>query len=215
MTIHQCTRCELRFALDAELKEHLDRDHHVPAEALERFSYPTRHEDSPLYRTLSEEPGQARRVLVVANQTLEGQTLRDELTRMAGDGTIAVTLLVPATPSQHVVAGWGGTITANGERVTGHSDLDVPADDAGVAQARYRLRQAVEALANAGVAVRGEVGDPNPVVAVERLLERERFDEIVLSTLPTGLSRWLGADLPARLRRLTGVPVKVLQVTAS
>jgi hypothetical protein len=58
------------------------------------------------------------------------------------------------------------------------------------------------------VNVTGEVGDVNPVRAVDTLLERGmRFDEIVLSTLPVGPSRWLKADVPSRLAREFRIPI--------
>src|SRR4051794_31894659 len=41
--------------------------------------------------------------------------------------------------------------------------------------------------------------------AVERLLERERFDEVIISTLPERVSAWLKRDVPTRVERL-GVP---------
>ena len=56
--------------------------------------------------------------------------------------------------------------------------------------------------------VSGKIGDANPVVATMELWDPMEFDEIVVSTLPTGSSRWLGLDLPHRLEKLTSVPVK-------
>jgi hypothetical protein len=55
--------------------------------------------------------------------------------------------------------------------------------------------------------VEGKVGDPDPVVAVMDMWDPMKFDEIIVSTLPTGSSRWLGLDLPHRLEKLTSVPV--------
>jgi hypothetical protein len=55
--------------------------------------------------------------------------------------------------------------------------------------------------------VEGRLGDPDPIVAVMEVWDPMQFDEIVVSTLPTGVSRWLGLDLPRRLERLTAVPV--------
>ena len=70
------------------------------------------------------------------------------------------------------------------------------------------LEDAVEAMRKAGLEnVEGHMGDPDPIVAVMDIWDPMKFDEIVVSTLPTGASRWLGIDLPRRLRRLTGVNV--------
>ena len=56
------------------------------------------------------------------------------------------------------------------------------------------------------------VGDPDPVAAVGDALRSREFDEVIVSTLPRGVSRWLRLSLPHRLRRMTDVPV--LHVTA-
>jgi hypothetical protein len=77
------------------------------------------------------------------------------------------------------------------------------------ADARERLHRALEAMRDAGLAkVDGRVGDPDPVVAAMDAWDPMAFDEIVVSTLPTGMSRWLGLDLPHRLEKLTGVTVR-------
>jgi hypothetical protein len=76
-------------------------------------------------------------------------------------------------------------------------------------EARARLDQALVHMSEAGLAkVEGVVGDPDPVVAVMDVWDPMKFDEIVVSTLPTGSSRWLGLDLPHRLEKLTAVPVR-------
>ena len=76
------------------------------------------------------------------------------------------------------------------------------------ADASARLERALEAMRASGLQnVEGRVGDPDPVAAVMDLWDPLKFDEIVVSTLPTGSSRWLGLDLPHRLERLTSVPV--------
>ena len=71
-----------------------------------------------------------------------------------------------------------------------------------------RLAEALEAMRAAGLEnVSGKVGDHDPVVATMELWDPMEFDEIVVSTLPTGSSRWLGLDLQHRLEKLTSVPV--------
>ena len=71
------------------------------------------------------------------------------------------------------------------------------------------LADALEGMRDAGLQnVEGSLGDPDPIVAVMEIWDPMKFDEIVVSTLPTGSSRWLGLDLPHRLERLTSVPVR-------
>ena len=76
-------------------------------------------------------------------------------------------------------------------------------------ESRARLDSALERMRETGLEnVEGKVGDPDPVVAVMELWDPMKFDEVVVSTLPTGSSRWLGLDLPHRLEKLTSVPVR-------
>jgi hypothetical protein len=124
-----------------------------------------------------------KRILVVANRTLCDQHLLDELYRWKADGPIRVHIVVPMS---HPSGMW--------------TDGSVHADAAG------RLRDITETLAIAGIPVTGEVSDAGPAVAVSDVLRRERVDHIILSTLPVGLSRWLGMGTVRRLERM-GVPV--------
>jgi hypothetical protein len=119
-------------------------------------------------------------VLVVANVTAASDELLDALKRRAARGACDFMLLIPAT---------GG---GSAGREAAQEGLDV---------ALTRLRAE-------GLSVEGKVGDPDPVVAVHDLWDPMRFDEIVISTLPTGASRWLAVDLPHRVEKLTGVQVE-------
>jgi hypothetical protein len=72
-----------------------------------------------------------------------------------------------------------------------------------------RLQEALEAMRAAGLEhVSGRVGVQDPIVATMEVWDPMEFDEIVVSTLPTGSSRWLGLDLPRRLEKLTSAPVR-------
>ena len=79
--------------------------------------------------------------------------------------------------------------------------------DRAYALARQRLDRALDHLRLLGATVDGEVGDPNPLEAVRVALGHFAADEILVSTLPRGLSQWLRRDLPARLREGCGIPV--------
>lgn len=66
----------------------------------------------------------------------------------------------------------------------------------------------------AGARVEAVVGDTDPFIAVRTALERSRFEEVIVSTLPRRVSHWLRLDLPARVGRL-GVPVTVIEASQS
>jgi hypothetical protein len=121
------------------------------------------------------------RVLVVANRTAATPTLVACVRERAQRGPCRFTLLVPRPT-------W-----------------DPETDDAQVT-----VELAVPVLTEAaGHPVEARVGESDPEEAVERLLERERFDEIILSTLPERVSRWLRRDVPHRLERF-GLPLTVV-----
>jgi hypothetical protein len=69
------------------------------------------------------------------------------------------------------------------------------------------MERAVEALRELGVEVQGVVGVDRPMDAVMDALREDHFDEVVVSTLPHGVSHWLHIDLPARVARYSGLPV--------
>jgi hypothetical protein len=77
-----------------------------------------------------------------------------------------------------------------------------------VAVAHDRLAEALDRFAAAGLEATGSVGDAYPVHAVADLLRREPFDEVIVSTLPPGLSRWIHQDLPRRIERHVDLPVR-------
>jgi len=127
------------------------------------------------------------KVLVVANRTAESPELLDALRQRAKEGDTAFTLLVPATP--HGVA-WAADMHSGGD------------------EAEQHMQAAVERLKSEGVHVtEGKVGDPDPVAAVQDAVNFGSFDEIIVSTLPGGISKWLKLDLPHRVERVTGLPV--------
>jgi hypothetical protein len=126
-------------------------------------------------------------VLVVANRTAESPELLEALKQRAAQGDATFTLLVPSTP--HGVA-WAADMHSGGSEAEAH------------------MQNAVERLRSAGLDVAdGKVGDPDPAAAVQDLVNFESFDEVVVSTLPGGISKWLKLDLPHRVERITGLPV--------
>src|SRR5258708_4207112 len=68
------------------------------------------------------------------------------------------------------------------------------------AATKVRMTEAMDRLRDAGLKVTGSVGDANPVAAVsDAVLASSNYDEIIVSTLPPGISHWLGQDVPRRV----------------
>jgi hypothetical protein len=116
------------------------------------------------------------RILVVANRTAVAPRLLDEIRRRARDGACEFTLLIPE-------AG----------RRSSHD---------------WRMENALPLLRRAALRcpVDGMVAESDPFTAVREAVAGGRFDEILVSTLPPGASRWLRRDLVRRIERL-GLPV--------
>jgi hypothetical protein len=70
-----------------------------------------------------------------------------------------------------------------------------------------RLEHELARLRDAGAEADGEVVDPLRINAIQKLASREEIDEIIVSTLPRRLSRWMAMDLPHRVRRATNLPL--------
>jgi hypothetical protein len=132
-----------------------------------------------------------RNYLIVANQTLGGDALAAKLTGLAEQGPCSFRFVVPATPRRH-----GITWTEGEAR----------------ARAAWRLTRALSRFEALGVEVTGHVADANPLLAIADMLRRRPADEVILCTLPAGLSRWLRQDLPSRVSRSVPVPVTHLVV---
>lgn len=143
------------------------------------------------------------RYLVVANQSLDSNELMGLVRERVAAGPAEFWLVVPATPVKDLASNampipmpvMGGTPT-----------LPAPPKEAR-RMAQAKLDAAVQKLTAAGVRVSGTVGDPDPLRAVEEAMVGGEFDEIIISTLPARLSRWLHQDLPARLEHRVHVPV--------
>jgi hypothetical protein len=151
------------------------------------------------------------RILVVANRTLGSNDLLQSIRDRMAKGSCQFTLLVPATAHAHRES----TMETLTRRIT---NMPVPeeargAEEADYAHARGRVEFGIEQLQRVGAEVDGEVGDANPVKAVEDALSRRKYDEIILSTLPSGVGRWLNQDLPHKVTRKFKGPVTVVTVS--
>jgi hypothetical protein len=130
------------------------------------------------------------RVLVVAHKTAATKPLLDAVAERAQRGPCVFTLLVPN--SAHGL----------------HKVVDP--EDQGAAEASAVIEHALPLLEEAaGSPMEGIVGAPDPVVAVHDAINLRGFDEVIVSTLPTKLSRWLKLDLPSKISG-AGLPVSTV-----
>jgi GABA permease len=141
------------------------------------------------------------RYLIVANQTLGGDELVELVKKRAKAEPSEFFIVVPATPVMEMVVG------AEAMSVIGGSTVAISTPEHARELAQERLDVALAQLAEAGAKVEGHVGDRNPMRAVETAMKGRKFDEIIVSTLPRRVSRWLRQDLPRRLENKTQLPV--------
>jgi hypothetical protein len=128
-----------------------------------------------------------RRILVIANETVGGQTLRDEIRRRSEGYEEEVLVVCPAlnSPIRH----WA-------------SD-----EDRARANAQLRLDASLARLAEAGIEARGQVGDCEPLQAIEDSVRTFGPDEIIISTHPEGRSNWLEKGVVSGARERFAVPI--------
>lgn len=133
------------------------------------------------------ESSSTARVLVVAHKTAATPALIAAVRDRAAKSPANFTLLVPnAAHGLHKV---------------------VDAEDQDSSEAEHVLALALPLLREAaGAPVEGIVGDPSPLDAIQDAVNINGYDEIILSTLPKTVSRWLHLDLPSKLSGL-GLPV--------
>jgi hypothetical protein len=138
---------------------------------------------SPVRRSA---PGE-RRILVIANETVGGETLREEIRRRAEAYDERVRVICPTLLSRVRYLA---------------SD-----EDAARAQAQDRLEHSLSRLREVGVNCEGEVGEADPIQAIEDALRTFGADEIIISTHPEGRSLWLERAVVTRARERFDVPI--------
>jgi hypothetical protein len=128
-----------------------------------------------------------RRILVVANETVGGRILRETIREKAEGARSQVLVVSPAlnSPLKHWV-----------------SD-----EDSAREAAQRRLDASLARLAQDGISARGEVGDAEPLQAIEDALRTFGADEIIISTHPEGRSHWLEQGLVTKARERFTVPI--------
>lgn len=122
-----------------------------------------------------------RNILVVASETASSPEFLDALSERAREQPTAFSLVCPVAPS--------------GRGVRDQADLEAVV---------ARIREEGLEVASASL------GPPNPCEAVEDVFDREYHDEIIVSTLPPGSSRWLASGAPQQIQRRTGATVRHL-----
>jgi hypothetical protein len=128
-----------------------------------------------------------RRILVIANETVGGHTLRSMILEKSLGVHEEVLVVTPAlnSPLKHWV-----------------SD-----EDQARAEAQERLGESLAKLAATGVQARGEVGDGDPLQAMEDAFRTFGADEIIISTHPEGRSHWLERGVVEKARERFAVPI--------
>jgi uncharacterized membrane protein len=132
-------------------------------------------------------PDGRKKVLVVANETVAGRALRGEVLHRTRDTDADVLVVCPALNSR--IRHWT-------------SDEDRARE-----QAQERLERSLAALAEQGVEARGQVGDDDPMQAIEDALRTFGADEIIISTHPPGRSNWLEREVIVRARERFDLPI--------
>lgn len=130
--------------------------------------------------------------LIVANQTLASPTLTAAVDDRVAAGDARFHVVVPMSPSP------GGLTWDEGEARRA---------------AQQRLDTLLTRLREHGAEASGEIGAADPVDAACDALKGHPVDEVLLSTLPPGISRWLHLDVPSRMRAAVQPPVVVLTAT--
>jgi hypothetical protein len=132
------------------------------------------------------------RILVVANQTVAGRSLLDEIRAHQQDRPTEILVVVPALPHSRLE----------------HLAHDV---DGAIAEARARLDDSLAAMKAAGLQASGTVGDHHdPNAAIEDALRTFAADEVIISTHPPERSRWLESGVVERAE--TEIPLPVAHV---
>jgi hypothetical protein len=140
-------------------------------------------------RTVASRPraDDEKRILVVANETVAGAALRDAIRRAVEGGRANVLVVSPALNSK-----------------LRHWTSD---EDQARAAAEARLRRSIGELEKLGISASGEVGDADPLQAIEDALRTFGADLIVISTHPPGRSNWLEHGVVDSARERFAVPI--------
>ena len=143
--------------------------------------------ERPLLQAPPPHPVGERRILVIANETVAGRRLLSEIRHRSEGARTRVFVVTPAlnTPLKH----W--TSDEDGAR----------------AAAQERLDKSLVAMRQAGIEASGEIGDDDPLQAIEDALRTFAPDELIISTHPEGRSNWLERGVVSGARERFAMPV--------
>jgi hypothetical protein len=128
-----------------------------------------------------------KRILVVANETVGGTALRDEIMRRSEGFDTDVLVVVPALNSR--IRHWA-------------SD-----EDGARAAASERLDRSLTVLRGLGIDAEGEVGEGDPLQCIDDALRTFHADEVVIATHPEGRSHWLERGVVTLARERYAIPI--------
>jgi hypothetical protein len=141
--------------------------------------------------------------LIVANRSLGGHRLEQVmLDRHAATPGTQFHLIVPERGVETYEFTWAagfGVPMAMGTVI-----------EDGLRQTEKRMDEVLEHFRSLGLDITGELGPAPPLAAIEKALEEQPYEEIIISTLPAVFSRWLRMDLPRRAERRFGLPVTTI-----
>jgi hypothetical protein len=143
--------------------------------------------EMPVRQHAAPSPPDEHRILVVANETVGGPELLAVVRDRIGGRKASVMVVTPAL---------------NSPLKTWTSD-----EDAARAAAQGRLDASLASMRAAGLDVQGEIGDGDPVQAIEDALRTFQPDELIVSTHPEGRSRWLESRVVERARERFDLPL--------
>jgi len=146
-----------------------------------------REPEAPVRRVPAASPPEEHRVLVVANETVGGSQLLETIRGRIADRNARVLVVCPAlnSPLRH----WA-------------SDEDDARE-----KAQGRLDASLQTMQGAGIQASGEIGDGDPIQAIEDAIRTFRPDELIVSTHPLGKSHWLERGVVEKARERFALPV--------
>ena len=142
--------------------------------------------EQPVRQTPAPSPPDEHRILVVANETVGGPELLETVRESARPGS-RVLVVSPAlnSPIRH----WAS------------------AEDDARAKARERLDTSLASMRATGLQAEGEIGDGDPIQAIEDAIRTFRPDELIVSTHPVGRSHWLERGVVEKARERFDIPL--------